>query len=920
MDRRTTLRGRDAECAILDGLLDAARSGESGALVVRGEPGIGKTALLEYTIDAASDLRLLRAIGVQSEIELPFAGLHQLCAPMLDRLDRLPDPQRQALRVGFGLSGGEAPDRFVVGLATLGLLSDAAEDQPLLCAIDDAQWLDKESALALAFVARRLFAESVAIVFVTREPSEAFRGLPELVLEGLDADDARSLLASGLPGLLDEQIRDRIVAETRGNPLALLELPRGLSAPELAGGFGVPENRPLAEQIEQSFQRRLESLRAGTRQLLLVAAAEPVGDAVLLWRAAGHLGLGPDAAEPAETAGLIELGGRVRFRHPLVRSAVYRSAAVAERREVHRALAEATDPEVDPDRRSWHRAQAAAGPDEEVASELESSADRARARGGVAAAASFLERATELTPHPARRGGRALGAAQAKFEAAAPEAAEDLLAIAEMSPLDELQRARLARLRAEIVYARRRGSDAPPLLLDAAKQLQALDAALAREAYLDALGAALFAGRLYADSGVREAAEAARAAPAAPQPPRSIDLILDGMATRFTAGPGAGAAPLRQALEAFRNEALDGHEEIMRWLWLCPVVQEWALHELWDDDAWGAISTRSVRLAREAGALTALPVVLPFLAGARLHSGEFSTASALIEEAKTIAAATANVDMPYAALVLVAWRGAEAEALELINAGVEDATARGEGRVLALAGYATGVLYNGLGRYGEALEGAQRACEDDDQGFVGWSLAELVEAAARCGRLEIAAAALERLDERARAADTDWALGVLARSRALVSEGGVADALYREAIERLDRTRMAVHAARARLVHGEWLRRENRRADAREQLRAAHESFSRFGSEAFSERARRELQATGESARKRSVETRDDLTPQEAQIAQLARDGLSNPDIGAQLFISPRTVQYHLGKVFAKLGITSRNQLGSVAPGRLNAA
>ena len=910
------MRGRDAESAVLDRLLDAARSGESGALVVRGEPGIGKTALLEYAIGSAPDMRLLRAAGVQSEIELAFAGLHQLCAPMLDRLDRLPDPQCQALRVAFGLSGGGALGRFVVGLAALGLLSDAAEEQPLLCAVDDAQWLDEESALALAFVARRLLADSIAIVFATRERSEIFSGLPELALEGLDADDARSLLASGLPGLLDEQVRDRIVAETRGNPLALLELPHGLSAVELAGGFGVPDDLPLADRIEQSFLRRLESLRAETRRLLLAAAAEPVGDVALLWRAAERLGLGADAAEPAQTAGLIELGGRVRFRHPLVRSAVYRAAAVPDRRAVHRALAEATDPAADPDRRAWHRAQAAGGPDEEVAGELESSADRARARGGVAAAAAFLERATELTPDPARRGGRALAAAQAKFESAAPEAAEELLAIAEMCPLNDLQRARLARLRAEIVYARRRGSDAPPLLLDAARQLEALDAALAREAYLDALGAALYAGRLYADSGVRKVAEAVRAAPAAPQPPRSIDLILDGLATRFTEGPGAGAPPLRLALQAFTNEVLDGDDEIMRWLWLCPVVQETAIHELWDDEAWHTLSTRSVRLAREAGALTTLPVALPKLAGVHLHAGEFGAASALIEEAEAITATTVNTGLRYAALVLGAWRGVEAEALEIINAGLEDATGRGEGRVLALAGYATAVLNNGLGRYEAAVDAAERGCEDDDQGFVGWSLAELVEGAARCDKPD-AAVALDRLEERARAADTDWALGVLARSQALVSEGDVADALYREAIERLERTRVAIHVARARLVYGEWLRRENRRVDAREQLRAAHDMFRHFGSEAFSERARRELEATGETARKRSVETRDDLTPQEAQIARLARDGLSNPEIGAQLFISPRTVQYHLHKVFAKLDITSRNQLGSVAAGRI---
>jgi DNA-binding CsgD family transcriptional regulator/tetratricopeptide (TPR) repeat protein len=912
------LRGRDAESAVVDQLLDAARNGASGALVVRGDPGIGKTALLQYAIGSASDLRLLRAVGVQSEMELPFAGLHQLCAPLLEGLDRLPEPQRQALSVAFGISGGEPPDRFVVDLAALGLLSDAADEQPLLCAVDDAQWLDEESALTLAFVARRLLAESVAIVFVMREPSDVFSGLPELVVEGLERDDAHSLLASGLPGLIDKQVRDRIVAETRGNPLALLELPHGLSSVELAGGFGVPSEVPLTDRIEQSFLRRFESLRSETKRLMLAAAAEPVGDVALLWRAADRLGLGPEAAEPAQTAGLIELRRRVRLRHPLVRSAIYRAATVPDRREVHRALGEATDPTADPDRRAWHLAQAAGEPDEEVASELERSADRARARGGVAAVAAFLERATELTPDPARRGGRALAAAQAKFESAAPDAAHELLAVAEMSPLDDLERARLARLRAEIAFARRRGSDAPPLLLDAAEKLKGLDPVLARETYLEAIGAAMYAGR-FLEAGVRKAAEAARAAPAAPQPPRSMDLLLDGLAVRFTEGPAAGVPILQQAVQAYGSETLDDSERMMRWLFLSPVVQETAIHELWDDEAWHTLSTRSVKLARDSGALTTLPIVLPHLAGTNFHAGEFAVGMSLIEEAEALTALSANTGLRYAAIVLGAWRGIEDEELELINVGVDDAVDRGEGRVLGLAGYARGVLYNGLGRYEEALEAAQGACEDDDQGFVGLSLIELAEAAARCEKPEVAAAAVERLDERTRAAGTDWGLGVLARARAMASDGGVADALYREAIERLERTRMAVYLARARLVYGEWLRRERRRVDAREQLRAAHDMCSTIGMAAFAERAGRELEATGGTARKRSVETRDHLTPQEAQIARLARDGFSNPDIGAQLFISPRTVQYHLHKVFAKLDIASRNQLATVPADHLDA-
>jgi DNA-binding CsgD family transcriptional regulator/tetratricopeptide (TPR) repeat protein len=910
------LRGRRGECDALDRLLARLRTGHSPVLVLRGEAGVGKTALVEYLLDRASGCRVVRAVGAESEMELAYAGLHQLCAPMLDRLDLLPGPQRDALSTAFGLSAGDPPDRFFVGLAVLSLCAETARDRPLLCVVDDAQWLDRASAQALAFVARRLLAESVGLVLAVRESRDEreLRGLPELAVRGLTDADARALLESAIHGPLDERVRDRIVAETRGNPLALLELPRAMTPAELAGGFGRPNTLPLASRIEEGFRRRLESLPAQTRRLLLVAAAEPVGDAPLVWRAAQRLGIGGHAAAAAEAAGLIEIGARVRFRHPLVRSASYRAAGARDLRDVHRALADVTDPDRDPDRRAWHRAHAADGPDEDVAAELERSASRAAARGGVAASAAFLERAAELTPDSARRGARALAAAQSKFESADPEAALGLLAVADMCPLDELQRARLARLRAEIVFALRRGSDAPPLLLDAARQLEAVDPGLARDTYLEALGAAMFAGRLSDGSGVREAAEAARVAPPASLAPRSIDLVLDGMATRFTAGPGAGAPALRRALQVFRQETVDGEDEILRWLRLCPVVKETAVHELWDDDAWHELATRAVRLAREVGALTMLPVALPYLAGVELHAGQFAAAAALNQQADAITAATGNAPLPYASLVLVAWRGAEAQALEMVDAALEDATARGEGRVLAMAGYATGVLYNGLGRYDAAVESARRASEQEDPGWIGWSLVELVEAATRSGRPDVAASALPRLEERTRAASTDWALGVLARSRALVSEGDVADALYREAIERLERTRIAVHLARAHLLYGEWLRREHQRVDAREQLRAAHEMFTGMGAAAFAERARGELLATGETVRKRTVETRDDLTPQEAQIARLARDGRTNPEIGAQLFISPRTVEWHLRNVFTKLGIRSRRELHDALP------
>ncbi len=905
------MHGRRRECGLLDELLQRVRGGHGAALVLRGEPGVGKTALLDYAADSAADLPVMRAAGVEAEADLAFAALCQLCGPLLGLLGRLPGPQRAALRTVFGLEAGPAPDRFLVGLAVLGLLAAAAAERPQVCIVDDAHSLDRASAQALAFVARRL-AEPVLLVLAAREPGADLAGLPELEVKGLRDADARDLLASVARWPLDERVADRIVAETRGNPLALLALPRGVSAAELAGGFGLPlpGRRMPVSRVERSFLRRVESLPAGTQRLLLAAAAEPTGDVTLLWRAAKGLGVGADAAVPARDAGLIELGVRVRFRHPLLRTAVYRAAALPDRRAVHRALAEATDPRADPDRRAWHRARAVLGPDEVVAGELERSAAWAQGRGGIAAAAAFLQRSAELTPDPARRAARALDAARAKFAAAAPDAAYGLLAMAELGGLDEVRRAEVARLRARISLAERCRSDSSRLLLDAARKLGPLDSRLAREAYLEALGAAVFAGRLGQGLSVRVAAEANRVAPPAPQPPRPADLLLDAAATRLTEGYDAAVQPLRRALNALRRHDGGSAADVTDWLWLaCPVAPELIALELWDDDAWHEQAARAVRRAREAGALAVLPAALTCRAGVHVHAGEFGAAAGLIGEADAITAATGGAPLRYPALTLAAWQGEETRALELIGVAVKDATAKGEGRALGLAGYATAVLYNGLSRYDAALAGARRACEHEDLGFFGWSLAELVEAGARGGAAGEASAALRQLSERTRAAGSQWALGVEARSRALLSDGPAADALYREAIDRLGRGRVAVELARARLVYGEWLRREQRRAEAREHLRAAHDMFGRFGAAAFAERARRELQATGETIRKRAADTRDALTVQEAQVARLAADGHTNPEIAAQLFISPRTAEYHLHKVFSKLGISSRRQL-----------
>jgi DNA-binding CsgD family transcriptional regulator len=902
------LRGRRSECDTLDHLLESVRAGESGALVVRGAPGIGKTALLEYAIDSASDLGVVRAAAVESEIELPFAGLHQLCVPLLDRLAHLPGPQRDALETVFGLSTGSPPDRFFAGLAVLSLLSEAAEEGPLLCVVDDAQWLDRQSAQALAFVARRLSAESVAILVASREPNDDFGGLAELTVQGLQDGYARDLLSSAAGAPMDVDVRERIVAEARGNPLALLELPRELSPEQLAGGFGLPNAVPASSRMEQSFLRRLEDLGEEPRLLLVLAAAEPIGDPALLWRAAERLAIAAQAAEPAARAGLLEIGPRVRFRHPLARSVVYRAASSGARQKVHRALAEVTDPQADGDRRAWHRAQAASGADEEVASELERWAGRARLRGGLAAAAAFLERAVALTLDPNLRAQRALAAAQAKHLAGAPATALGLLAIAEAGPRVELGRARIDLRRARIGHSQNRETDSAALLLAAAERLERLDVRLARETYLDGLSAAASVSPPELRGGVVEVAHAALAGPPAAHPPRASDLLLDGLATRFTAGYVAGAPVVRRALDAFLGEDQPSEAEL-RGPWLACH----AAADLWEDDLWQGLAIRQVQRVREAGALATLPVALSQRISAHAFAGELAAGASLIEEMHAASETTGSHIPAYGPLVLAAWRGREADASELIEAS--QVGSRGEGLGEAVAQWARAVLCNGLGRYEDALAAAERASgHPEDLAVFNWGLAELIVAAVRSGNIDRAAVALERLSEIARASGTDWALGIEARSRALLNEGAAAERLYREAIDRLGRTQVRVELGRAHLVYGEWLRRERRRVDARQQLRTAHEMFTAMGLEAFAGRAARELLATGERARKRSVETREDLTAQEAQVARLARDGLSNSEIGARLFISARTVEYHLHKVFSKLDIRSRIQLPLALP------
>ncbi len=902
------LRGRRDECAVLDRLLDGARVGRSGALVLEGEAGVGKTALLDYAIGSASDLRVLRAIGVESEMELAFAALHQLCAPVIDRLERLPVPQRDALLTTFGLRAGPVPDRFLVGLAVLSLLSDVADERPLVCVVDDAQWLDRASAQCVAFVARRLLAESVVMLFAGREQGDLFAGLPELVIEGLRDADARSLLVSVIPGRLDEGVADELLAETRGNPLALLELPRGLSAAQLAGGFALPGALSLSGRIEESFVKRLEALPAETQRLLLVAAAEPVGDPALLGRAAERLGITRAALEPAESAGLLEVDARVRFRHPLVRSAIYRAAAPNDRRRVHRALGEATDARVDPDRRAWHLAEAAAGPDEDVAAELERAADRAQARGGLAAAAAFHERSALLTNDPDRRGQRMLAAASAKHNSGALDAARALLVDVEAGPLDELGRARADLLQGRIALEQRRGDEAGRLLASAARRLEPLDIELARETYLEALGAAMV-GDLEVPGGARAVAEAARAARSSPTP-RAADVLLDAFATRLTDGYAAAAPVLIRGLELLLASDVT-NEDVGRSLSLAGNrASAIVALELWDVEAFHLLASRRVQLARDAGALVHLRFALSFLARSQLLAGEVTAATSTIDEAQLIAEASGNLPLVNAPMILAAWRGQEERASELIEATAEEAAARG----WTSNAYARSVLYNGLGRHDAARDAAREAFQDDLVGHGPFLVPELAEAASRTGDTALLESALEWLSARTRVVSSEWVLGIEARVHALLSEGEAAERLYRDSIVHLSGNRVRLDLARTHLLYGEWLRRERRRLDAREQLRTALEMFTSMGTDAFATRAERELLATGERVSKRTVETRDELTPQEARIARLAGEGLSNADIGARLFISQHTVAYHLRKVFSKLGITSRNQLDRVLP------
>ncbi|MFF3380506.1 AAA family ATPase [Streptomyces sp. NPDC002680] len=906
----TRLIGRRRERTDLRALVDAVREGKSRALVVSGEPGVGKTALLDWLVDETSGVRIVRATGVQAEMDLPFAALHQLLAPMLDRLDRLPAPQRDALRTFFGISPGKAPNRFFGGLAVLGLLADVAEEEPLICVIDDEQWLDRASAQVLAFVARRLERESVGLVFATRRPSRDLADLPQLAVEGLEDEDARMLLDSVGTGPLDERIRDQVISETRGNPLALLELLRGMSPAEIAGGLGIRRGAtPLSKKIEESFRRRIDVLPAERRRLLLLAAVDSVGDLTLLVRAATHLGIPCETVAGVMETGLIEVRPHVRFRHPLVRSALMSSSSQQEIREAHRALAEATDPEQDPDRRAWHRALAATGPDEDVAEELGRSADRALARGGLTATAAFLERAAVLTPDPARRAQRMLTAACAKLDADAPDDALRLLEAADAGPEDAVRTAQAEHLRGRIVLEQQRMPEAALILHGAAQRMEAFDPALTREIYLEALVAAGLSAAPDGSNSFFTVLEAARNAPAAsPEPRRAVDVLLDALVARATKGYEVAGPMLAEALSMISGPGGD----------LGRLVNGRAATvlamEMWDAEASFTIATRQARAARGTGAMGQLRVALNVLGLGQVLAGEFASAGELISEYCILTETTGNPYFPFPEMMLAAWRGQEGRVWELAETSRRAAIGRGTDAVTPYVGCMSAVLHNGRGRHGEALSAAREVFEHDLCGLGPFVVPELAEAAARTGDRGVVDDVLGWLSDRTRTVPADWSLGIEARLRAFLAHGSDAEGFYRESIERLARTRVRVEVARAHLLYGEWLRREKRRADAREQLSTAHGMLATMGADAYADRARRELLATGATARKRTDDTRKQLTPQEVQIARLARAGLSNAEIGARLFISARTVQYHLRKVFMKLGISARGQLDAVLP------
>jgi DNA-binding CsgD family transcriptional regulator len=904
------LIGRSEETAQLNALLQQVRGGLGGAVVLRGEAGIGKTALLNALVDAAGDLSAVRLEGVESEMQLGYAALHRLVRPYLYRLEHLPEPQRDALESAFGLTSLAPADRFMVGLAALSLLGDVAKDEPLLIVVDDAQWLDRESVAALVFVARRLHADGVALVFAVRESLEigaVFQGVPELRINGLDEESARHLLTATVAAPVSYQVAGRIIAVTRGNPLALVELSSELTSDHLIEHAPLPDPLPIGELIEARFLRQVRQLPDETQTILLVAAADPVGDPDTLWRAAEALGLSAAAVAPASDSGLLVLEPRVEFRHPLVRSAVYGGATAADRRRVHHALAAVMDVERDPDRRALHMAAGALGPDEDLAAALEQSAAQARARGGYIAESSFLVRAASLTPDRQRKADRLLLAAHAAFLAGNAGYSESLLEEARPHLGGPFERAQAQRLDGRLRQPLGQSRLAPSLLLGAARAFGPIDRVLSHHSLIEAFVAC--GASLQFTEGTTEpeiAQTALESLSAQSTLTTKADLLLKGVALRH-AGTYADAVPAMR--EAVRAYATMSFEELTRWTALgAPLA-----NELWDEGGLRSTLERLAGAARALGALSALQVVLIGLAAIEVRAGLFMAARERYSELQDVSLAIGDYVEHYALfdVDLLSWQGDEqapSKAAQLVEFG----TAFRAAATIHYANLSLSIFDLAEGRYEKALAAAQSVVDADAMGYSCQALPTVVEAAMRCNDREAATGALACLTEQAIASGTSWGLGLVARCRALVADGSSAEALYEEALDHLGKTSWRTEVARTHLLFGEWLRRQRRRTEAREQLRRAYEMFDTMGARAFSERARVELLATGERARTRRVETAHDLTSRELQIARLAAQRATSREIAGQLFISANTVDYHLRKVFQKLGVNSRRDLSGV--------
>ncbi|MFI5728515.1 AAA family ATPase [Kribbella sp. NPDC051587] len=874
---------RQQELQAIEALTQGAAAGHGGAVVVLGEAGIGKSTLIETVTERLDGWLVLRADGTEFERDLPYAALHQLCSPVIEARTGLPDVQRQALESVFGLAAGTTPSPLMVGLAVLGLLNEL--QQPLCCVVDDVQWIDAGTRQALAFVARRISSEGIALILAGRPDGAGFSDLPQLPLTGLDEKEAQALLRSTGRAGLDSDVLDRILAEAHGNPLALLEF----------DGASGGQRRGVVEELEAEFTRRVRRLPEATQLLLSLAAAEPVGDLGLLRRAAKRLDLTLAAAAEAEDEELVMLGPRLRFRHPLVRSAAYQSATPGVRRRLHAALADATDVETDPDRRAWHRAHAVIDTDEEVATELTQAAERTQLRGDFASAAAFLERAAQLSPEPVEQAARLLAAAGLRLKLGTFSEAGELLTQAERRPLDAAQRAQVKLQRATIDVYVTRSPEATAALVSAAPDLGPEDAT---GTYIEAFSSAMFIDRM--PGRLRQLGARIRAQVPPCENPRPADLLLTALLDQAMLPVDEAVPAMCRAVDSFRTAELADP-------WWMELACMMAL-DLRDSEATDEISAHQVELARRQSALAILPQALKFQAVTKTMFGRFDEAEAELAEAAAIDEAAGSLSLAFADVILAAWRG-NTEEFDEVRASIQNRVERDE---LVAELYAAAVLRNGLGDYTAALEAGLTAYAERELGsYVIWPFdSELVEAAARAGQPEAAAPALDQLARLARTNPTPWAVAHHLLAQALLDPTSPdTDSRFQEAIDLLAQTDVRAQHARARLAYGEWLRREGRRAEARVELQAAHESLSAMGAAAFAERAARELSATGQRPRRDGTNPLDNLTAQERLIATKVAGGATSKEVAATLFLSPRTIDTHLRNIFRKLDITSRRQL-----------